>query len=169
MLNLNRGSFKSGIGTLYYIWIQDNTGLPFIVYLGNSEKFYKDYQQTLGSKYSEVIFSDQNSSFIEEAIKNYFNNKESLNIPYRFLTGSDFEKNIWRKTAEIPYGQVSTYKEVAENSGYPAAWRAAGSALGNNPVMLVIPCHRVIKSSGEIGRYGGGEKIKALLLEHEAG
>ena len=170
MLNLNRSSLKSGIGNLYYIWIKDNTDLQVIVYLGNSEKPYKDYQQTLVSKYGSVIFSDRSSAFIEERVNDYFNkNKYSLNIPYRFLAGSDFEKNIWRKTAEIPYGQVSTYKEVAENAGYPAAWRAAGTALGNNPLMLIIPCHRVIKSSGEIGKYGGGEKVKAFLLEHEAG
>jgi len=157
------------IGNLYYIWLQDNNDLPVIVYLGNSEELFEDYQQTLVSKYGEVIFHDRNSSFIEEKINDYFNKKESCNVAYRFLTGSDFEKNIWRKTAEILYGQVSTYKEVAEDAGYCAAWRAAGTALGNNPLMLVIPCHRVIKSSGDIGKYGGGEKIKALLLEHEAG
>jgi O-6-methylguanine DNA methyltransferase len=170
MFNLNRSSFKSGIGILYYSWIHNNTDLPVIVYIGNSEKSYEDYQQKLCLKFSEVIFSDRSSVFFEEKIKNYFNkNKESLNMPYRFLTGSDFEKNIWRKTAEVPYGQVSTYKEVAENAGYPGAWRAAGTALGNNPVMLVIPCHRIIKSSGQIGKYGGGEKVKAFLLEHESG
>jgi len=170
MLNLNRSSLRSGIGILYYIWIQENNDFPVIIYLGNSAKSYNDYQKTLIIKYCNVIFSDKSSIFIEERINDYFaKNKNSLNMPCRFLTGSDFEKNIWIKTADISYGQVATYKEVAESAGCPAAWRAAGTALGNNPLMLIIPCHRVIKSSGEIGKYGGGEKVKAFLLMHEAG
>jgi O-6-methylguanine DNA methyltransferase len=67
----------------------------------------------------------------------------------------------------IPYGKVASYKELAESAGYPNAWRAAGTAISKNPVMIVVPCHRIIKSDGSIGLYGGGEKVKEFLLDLE--
>ena len=60
-----------------------------------------------------------------------------------------------------------SYKELAQKAGYPNAFRAAGTALGNNPLMLVVPCHRVIRSNGEIGYFGGGEEVKLMLLDLE--
>jgi O-6-methylguanine DNA methyltransferase len=169
-MNLYKSCFKSKIGILYYIWTNTSSSKSAIIFLSNSNKNLVLYLKNLNSKISPIKFTDKKAVFIEKIITGYLERKKKeIDLKYIFLTGSDFEKNIWRKTAEIPYGQVLSYKEVAENAGYPAAWRAAGTALGNNPLMLIIPCHRVIKSSGEIGRYGGGEKVKEFLLKHEAG
>ena len=83
------------------------------------------------------------------------------------LIGMGFSRKVLEATARIPYGSVSTYREMASKAGSPRAARAAGNALHDNPVPIVVPCHRVVPSSGGIGRYGGDEWRKAFLLRLE--
>jgi methylated-DNA-[protein]-cysteine S-methyltransferase len=78
-----------------------------------------------------------------------------------------FARAVLAKTARIPYGSFLTYGEVAAEAGNPRAHRAAGSALARNPIPIVIPCHRVLRSGGVIGNYGGGPEMKASLLSME--
>ena len=70
-------------------------------------------------------------------------------------------------TARIPFGSVSTYKRVAADAGSPRGFRAAGNALGSNPLPIIVPCHRVLRSGGALGGYGGGIEVKQTLLELE--
>ena len=81
------------------------------------------------------------------------------------ITG--FARAVLGKTARIPYGSYLTYGEVAAEAGSPRAHRAAGNALANNPIPIVIPCHRVLRSGGAIGNYGGGPEMKSRLLQME--
>jgi len=82
--------------------------------------------------------------------------------------GSLFQKKVWSIIQEIPYGQVITYKQQASTlDPIGKAWRAVGSANGHNPLPLIIPCHRIIRSDGRIGGYSGGAGIKRHLLELE--
>jgi methylated-DNA-[protein]-cysteine S-methyltransferase len=74
---------------------------------------------------------------------------------------------VLRQTARIPYGKTRSYKEMAERAGSPRAVRAAGSALGSNPIPIVVPCHRVLRTGGALGGYGGGLELKQALLELE--
>jgi methylated-DNA-[protein]-cysteine S-methyltransferase len=83
------------------------------------------------------------------------------------LAAADFRRRVLRATAQIPYGSVSTYKQVAEAAGSPRAFRAAGTALGHNPLPIVIPCHRVLHSGGGLGGYTGGVERKRTLLAIE--
>jgi methylated-DNA-[protein]-cysteine S-methyltransferase len=78
-----------------------------------------------------------------------------------------FARAVLAKTARIPYGSFLTYAEVAAEAGSPRAHRAAGSALARNPIPIVIPCHRVLRSGGVVGNYGGGPEMKAQLLRME--
>jgi methylated-DNA-[protein]-cysteine S-methyltransferase len=78
-----------------------------------------------------------------------------------------FARAVLTQTARIPYGSYLTYGEVAAEAGNPRAHRAAGSALARNPIPIVIPCHRVLRSGGVIGNYGGGPEMKAELLHLE--
>lgn len=80
---------------------------------------------------------------------------------------SSFQRAIWKVTQTIPYGETRSYKWVAERAGYPGACRAAGNALGQNPIPIVIPCHRVITSQGKLGGFSAGWEIKAKLLSLE--
>jgi methylated-DNA-[protein]-cysteine S-methyltransferase len=80
---------------------------------------------------------------------------------------SDFTRRVLSATAAIPYGEVASYKEVATAAGSPRGSRAAGNALGSNPLPIVLPCHRVLHSSGGLGGYTGGLKRKRTLLTIE--
>lgn len=78
-----------------------------------------------------------------------------------------YARKILKATAAIPFGKVSTYREVARKAGNPAASRAAGNALGSNPIPVVVPCHRVLRTNGGLGGYAGGLETKELLLRLE--
>ena len=81
--------------------------------------------------------------------------------------GTDFQKRVWAVLATIPYGTTLTYGEVAKRIGQPKAARAVGAANGQNPISIIVPCHRVIGSSGKLVGFGGGVPTKSSLLEHE--
>lgn len=83
--------------------------------------------------------------------------------------GTKFQRKVWREIAKIPFGKTKTYKEIAEAIGNPLAYRAVGQACKKNPVPIIIPCHRVISSSGSLGGYRGGIKRKKILLDLEKG
>lgn len=78
-----------------------------------------------------------------------------------------YTREVLRRTAEIPFGQASSYADIAARAGSPRGWRAAGNALGANPIPIVVPCHRVLASGGGIGGYTGGLDRKRFLLELE--
>lgn len=81
--------------------------------------------------------------------------------------GTDFQRQVWRATREIPYGGTITYKALARLIGKPKAIRAAGVANGKNPIYIMIPCHRVIGWDGSLTGYGGGLTMKEKLLRLE--
>jgi len=83
------------------------------------------------------------------------------------LSHPGFYRRVLRATAKVPFGEVITYTDAAERAGSPRAFRAAGSALGSNPIPIVVPCHRVVRAGGDIGNYGGGPEMKRFLLELE--
>jgi len=99
--------------------------------------------------------------------------REVRSLPVSFkkyalvLEGTVFQKKVWRVLADIQYGKVLTYKEVAKKIGFPGASRAAGSACGKNELPILIPCHRVISSDGSLGGFSGGLRLKRYLLELE--
>ena len=88
-----------------------------------------------------------------------------LDLDWRLSSG--FRRRVLRATARIPFGGTSTYSKVAGAAGSPKAHRAAGTALGANPLPIVVPCHRVLRTGGALGGYGGGLETKELLLELE--
>ncbi len=85
------------------------------------------------------------------------------------LLTSKFYTKVWKAISCIPQGKVCTYKELARRAGYPKAIRAVATAVGKNPHLISVPCHRVILSSGYVGEYSGkgGKKAKILLLQSE--
>lgn len=83
------------------------------------------------------------------------------------LEGTDFQKRVWQELLNIPYGQTRTYKEIARAIGNEKASRAVATAIGKNPLMIIIPCHRVIGSDGKLRGYAYGLDIKEKLLSLE--
>jgi methylated-DNA-[protein]-cysteine S-methyltransferase len=84
------------------------------------------------------------------------------------LSGTPFQRRVWHELCKVPYGSVISYAELARRIGQPSASRAVGSANGQNPIAIIVPCHRVIASGGGLGGYGGWLDRKRWLLEHEA-
>jgi len=84
------------------------------------------------------------------------------------LGAGQFRHTVWKTLVDrVPFGETVSYGELAKLSGHPRASRAVGSAMHHNPVVLLIPCHRVIQSNGKHGNYGGGVDVKRYLLQHE--
>jgi len=83
------------------------------------------------------------------------------------LRGTDFQKRCWQELLKIPYGETRSYAAIARAIGNPAAVRAVGLANGQNPIAIIVPCHRVIGSDGSLTGYGGGLETKRKLLELE--
>jgi methylated-DNA-[protein]-cysteine S-methyltransferase len=98
----------------------------------------------------------------------YFEGKrKDFEVPLDWQLVQGFNRRVLRATAKIPYGRMSTYGTMARQAGSPRAARAAGNALHNNPIPLVVPCHRVIGSDGRLVGYGGGLPMKEYLLKLE--
>jgi methylated-DNA-[protein]-cysteine S-methyltransferase len=98
----------------------------------------------------------------------YFEGKlTDFDLPLDWRLSKDFRRRALRAIARIPYGQTRNYTQIAASAGNERAVRAAGSACGSNPLPLVVPCHRVLRSSGGLGGYGGGLPMKEGLLRLE--
>jgi len=105
---------------------------------------------------------------VRRELEEYFSGRRrefALALDWRLVGG--FRRRVLRVTSQIPYGGVLSYGEVAADAGSPRGSRAAGNALGSNPIPIVIPCHRVVLSGGAPGNYGGGPQRKRWLLELE--
>ncbi len=108
-----------------------------------------------------------------QKVKEYYTGKKVDFTDYQLSLDSytNFKKEILQTVKKIPYGEIRSYKEAAEAAGYPRAYRAVGSAMRNNPLPLVVPCHRVIKNDGSLGGFSGQKdnplKKKMIDLESE--
>jgi methylated-DNA-[protein]-cysteine S-methyltransferase len=91
---------------------------------------------------------------------------QNFDLPLR-PEGTAFQQLVWRELCRIPYGETAAYVEIARRIGRPTASRAVGAANGQNPLPIVVPCHRVIAADGTLGGFGGGLDCKRWLLRHE--
>ena len=92
--------------------------------------------------------------------------RKSFDLPFK-LTGTDFQNRVWRALCEIPYGETRSYKQIAEAIGNPKAVRAVGMANNRNPLLVLVPCHRVIGCNGQLVGYAAGLDKKQFLLHLE--
>ena len=116
----------------------------------------------------EKLFLDQN---LQETINQLIKGKILVNelpININKLEGTEFQKKVWKSLTKIKYGRTSSYKEIAVSIKNPSAVRAVGSACRLNPIPLIIPCHRVLRTDGSIGKYVFGKKNKYKLLKLES-
>ena len=101
-------------------------------------------------------------------LEHYFEGRlQRFDLPLDWQLSHGFRRKVLRETARLPYGQTATYAQMAARAGSARAFRAAGSALGSNPIPIVVPCHRVLRTGGNLGGYGGGLRMKQALLRHE--
>ncbi len=103
----------------------------------------------------------------KQQLDNYFSGKgKNFNLPV-LLSGTPFQQSVWSAVNRIPFGETTTYMKLSQNLGNPAAIRAVGAAVGANPVLVIIPCHRIIGSNGQLTGYAGGLDRKEKLLQLE--
>ena len=106
---------------------------------------------------------------VDKQMKEYFEGeRKEFDLPLR-PEGTDFQKKVWNALLEIPFGETRSYQDIANAVGSPKACRAVGMANHQNPIIIVIPCHRVIGKNGKLVGYGGGLSMKEKLLLLEKG
>ena len=130
-----------------------------------------DFSRQIGQRFhTDVVYDDTHTDDALHQLSEYLaGNRRQFNLPLDLSDMSNFQLQVLHLTAQIPYGQTSTYKAIAIQVGNPHAARAVGRVEATNPIPLVIPCHRVLGSDGSLHGYGGpgGIKLKAWLLKLE--
>jgi methylated-DNA-[protein]-cysteine S-methyltransferase len=123
-------------------------------------------EETL-SKEKEAVHDDSALRPYVSELRDYLaGNRRTFEAPLD-LRGTEFQLRCWNELLKIPYGEVITYAQLARKVGSPNGFRAVGHANGQNPVAIIVPCHRVIASDGTLGGYGGGLPMKQWLLDLE--
>jgi methylated-DNA-[protein]-cysteine S-methyltransferase len=116
----------------------------------------------------DAVHDDKAVADIQHQIAEYdVGRRKSFDVE-RAASGTEFQHQVWNALWEIPYGETTSYGALAKALGYPGGARAVGLANGQNPIGLIVPCHRVIGADGSLTGYGGGLPLKKALLAHEA-
>ena len=134
-----------------------------------------DGQKYFGARMADELGHEGDSPALDEArrwLDRYFAGErpEPSELPLA-PRGTDFQKSVWRELAAIPYGEITTYGDIAKRleaaTGKRASARAVGVAVGHNPISIILPCHRVVGATGSLTGYAGGIERKLWLLRHE--
>ena len=124
----------------------------------------EDSDLVRGRRRSDAAFAP-----VREQLEAYFDGERvAFDVPMTFDGAPGFFAGVWRQLLEIPFGTTVSYGELARRLGRPTAARAVGMANGRNPISIIVPCHRVIGSGGDLTGYAGGLERKRYLLRHEA-
>jgi methylated-DNA-[protein]-cysteine S-methyltransferase len=152
----------SPIGT---IWAAATEAGLFNVHMSTSKAaFMSELKRRIDAK---VIHAPHKLDALRSKLDDYFHGEPVVFDLSLDLRGTDFQRAIWREIHKIPYGKLSSYGRLAAAVGKPKAMRAAGNATGANPIGLVIPCHRVVRSDGSLGGFGNRIDLKEYLLSLE--
>jgi O-6-methylguanine DNA methyltransferase len=156
-------AIKTVLGTVYVAW--NGLGVSAAARSASAAEFEAWFRKDVGRQ----IYPAEPPLDLAAKIEDQLEGRRRLRFDLRGLT--PFEQAVLRKTLEIPRGEVRPYGWVAREIGHPAAVRAVGTALANNPIPYFIPCHRVVRTDGHIGNYGGGgpEAKKAILTMEGVG
>jgi methylated-DNA-[protein]-cysteine S-methyltransferase len=141
-------------------------GLVRIAYPGEGDD---DVLAELAERVSpRVLLAPERTDVVRRELDEYFDGeRRKFSTPVDWSLVRGFAQGVLRATARVPFGETTTYRQVAEAAGSPRASRAAGNALGSNPIPIVVPCHRVLHSGGGLGGYTGGLARKRTLLTIE--
>ena len=152
---------KEAVNTYYFLQTQRGTLNIGVGPDGLNQMFFEDCPPERIRK--DAPFRDTFVTWLHEFQHLTVNKRWTALAP----KGTDFQKTVWRELLEIPSGKTVSYGSIARKIGRPKAFRAVGSAVGANPISLLIPCHRVVPETGGIGNYRWGSDRKQALLEME--
>ncbi len=155
---------RSPIGSLHLAATE--RGLVRVAFESSSEQEVRaELTRVLGDV--ELVEDERLDSATEQIQEFLSGERTDFDIPLDLRLTSGFRSDVLTEARSIPYGQTQSYGQLAAAVGHPGAARAVGSACASNPIVLVIPCHRIVRSDGSIGQYGGGTRTKASLLRME--
>jgi methylated-DNA-[protein]-cysteine S-methyltransferase len=140
-----------------------------LCYVGSQNSPFEELASWVGRRFPErSLFEDKEKlqPYATELIQYLEGRRTSFTCSYDFK-GTAFQHAVWNALCEIPYGQTKSYSDIANTINKPAAVRAVGSAIGANPVLITVPCHRVVGKNGKLTGYRGGLEMKTHLLELE--
>jgi methylated-DNA-[protein]-cysteine S-methyltransferase len=141
-------------------------GLVMLAY--EDESFERRLDRLAAELSPRILEAPARLDPLRRELEEYFaGRRRRFDLPIDWSLTRGYAREVLRRTAEIPYGGASSYAEIAYLAGSPRGWRAAGNALGSNPIPIVVPCHRVLASGGGIGGYTGGLERKRFLLSLE--
>ncbi|WP_296113858.1 methylated-DNA--[protein]-cysteine S-methyltransferase [uncultured Anaerococcus sp.] len=122
-------------------------------------------EKALGENTEDEIFT-----FFKEQILEFLEGKREFfeRLDFLEISGTDFEVKVFKALLKVPYGKTISYKDLAQMVGSPRAYRAVGTAVGKNPFLIIIPCHRVVKSDGSLGGFAYESEVKKELLKIES-
>jgi methylated-DNA-[protein]-cysteine S-methyltransferase len=167
MLTLSRALIETPVGPM--LALASDQGLCALEF--DNGKRHARLEARLQRWFPPHDITDANTPFFprtREWLAAYFDGG-TVDAPTLDLRGAPFELRVWAALQQIPFGETTSYGAIATRIGAPGAARAVGAANGANPVSLIVPCHRVIGSSGTLVGYGGGLDKKKWLLAHERG
>ncbi|SFL36186.1 methylated-DNA-[protein]-cysteine S-methyltransferase [Gracilibacillus orientalis] len=146
--------------------IATNKGL---CYIGTQDKKFKEVTNYFNSKFSDYHLERNNEKlqpYLAE-LNTYFQQQSTFFTFPLDINGTEFQLTVWNELRKIPYGRTLSYSQIASNLGSPNSARAVAKAISANPMLVVIPCHRVIGKNGDLVGYRGGIEMKKQLLELE--
>jgi len=113
----------------------------------------------------------ENATMLAEAekqVNEYFEGKRTEFDLHLAQAGTLFQRRIWNAMSKVPFAETMSYQELAREAGHPQAVRAAGTACGANPLPIIVPCHRITRADGSVGKFALGDEVKVALLKHES-
>jgi len=161
-LNINYSFSGSPFGNV--IAASTEKGICYLAFENDKNKALGDLQ----AKFPNASFFERQDPFQKDALSIFGKDWTELRTIKLHLKGTDFQLKVWESLLTIPMGKLSTYGQLAGKIGYAKASRAVGTAIGSNPVAFLIPCHRVIQSSGKLGGYMWGTERKQLMIGWES-
>ncbi|MDY0199623.1 MAG: methylated-DNA--[protein]-cysteine S-methyltransferase [Tenuifilaceae bacterium] len=138
-------------------------GICYLAFIEDEEKAFT----ALASRFPNAHYSNTANEIQQNALLVFQPNLRAKEVKLH-LSGTPFQLKVWEILLKIPMGYLSTYGEVAKEVENPSASRAVGSAIGKNPIAFIVPCHRVIQTSGKIGGYMWGNSRKTKIIDWEA-
>ncbi|MCL6602986.1 MAG: methylated-DNA--[protein]-cysteine S-methyltransferase [Paenibacillus sp.] len=140
-----------------------------LCYIGSQGKPFEELAAWVQARFPGCTLEQEDvklQSFAEELVEYFQGVRKSFSLPFD-LRGTPFQLAVWKALSEIPYGQTWSYSDVATHIQKPASVRAVGTAIGANPILITVPCHRVIGKNGALTGYRGGLDMKVQLLNLE--
>jgi len=161
-LTINYSFYSTPFGAI--IMASTPKGICHIGFANNKQRSLR----ILRDKYANASLKQKRDPFHQDALRIFQTDWSNISEIKLHLKATPFQLKVWEALLKIPFGQISSYAQIAEAISYPTASRAVGTAIGDNPVAYLIPCHRVIKSTGVIGNYHWGDVRKSAIIGWEA-